>query len=498
LRNKSLKAFLAILTVIGLVVGSTFLFRQGDEQLNNLKEYQSQKIKWSTCNEYFQCGTIKVPIDYSNLKLGIFKIALMKHRATDQSRKLGSLLINPGGPGASGVQYAYDAEYIVSTDVLAKYDVVGFDPRGVGASSAIYCLTDKETDAAYAVDSKPDNPQELQKLVSDARVHNSECVTHTKNITHYGTANAARDMDLIRAALGDKKLNYLGKSYGTYLGTLYAQFFPHNVGRMILDGAIDPNISGPEQNLTQAIGFDHALNAFVADCYTRSECPLPKPQARAIAQIIATFHQAAAKPFTSTQKRPVTESLIVLGTATALYDNNLGWPELRAAFKQVRSGDGSAFLNLTDQYTQRNANGTYGTNESDAAGVIDCLDWPSARTIAQIKTAATAFSIKAPVFGPYLAYSAISCQFFPHVSATTNHIARIDTTPTMIIGTTRDPATPYQWALGLHKIIQNSRLISLDADGHTGQGRGSACVDTAVDRYLLTGVLPAADLACSL
>jgi pimeloyl-ACP methyl ester carboxylesterase len=498
LRNKALKGFLAILTVFGLLLASTYLLKRNGAPLASLKAYQTQKITWSSCNSTFKCGVIKVPIDYTNLALGAFKVALMKYPAIDQAHKLGSLVVNPGGPGGSGIEYVYNAEYIVSPDILQRYDLVGFDPRGVGLSSPIHCLTDKETDANYAADSKPDTLKELQTLLSNSRKYISECEARTKNLMHFGTADVARDMDLIRAALGDKKLNYLGKSYGTYLGTLYAQFFPLNVGRMILDGAIDPNISSPEQNLTQAVGFDHALKAFVADCLRRSDCPLSKPANKAIAQIIATFHKSASKPFTSQQKRPVTESLVVLGTATALYDSATGWPQLRTALKQAQRGDGSAFLELTDQYTQRNPNGTYGSNEGDAALVIDCLDWPYPRTVAQIKTAAATFASKAPVFGPYLAYSALACQFFPKVSEITPHISKITTTPTIIIGTTRDPATPYQWALGLHAIIQNSRLISLNADGHTGQGRGSTCVDSAVDRYLLTGALPTKDLACSL
>jgi pimeloyl-ACP methyl ester carboxylesterase len=496
LRKRALKGFLALLTVLGLVLGSTYLVKRGDTPFSTLKDYQSQKIAWSTCHGTFRCGVIKVPIDYNNLTLGNFRIAMMKYNAIDQGHKLGSLVINPGGPGGSGVAYVYSAEYIVSPDILAKYDIVGFDPRGIGASTSIYCLTDKETDANYAADSKPDNAQELHTLLTNSRKYIANCQSHTKEILHFGSADVARDMDLIRSALGDKKLNYLGKSYGTYLGTLYAQFFPHNVGRMILDGAIDPDITGPEQSLTQAIGFDHALNAFVADCFKRIDCPLPQPHSRAISHIITIFRHATKKPFTSKQNRPVTESLVVLGTATALYDSSTGWPRLRLAFRQALKGDGSAFLELTDEYTQRNTNGTYTNNEADSAVVIDCLDWPDSRTVAQIMTAAKKFSLKAPVFGPYLAYSALSCQYFPHVSARTVHIAKITTTPTLIIGTTRDPATPYQWALGLHAIIQNSRLISLNA--HTGQGRGSTCVDSAVDRYLLTGVLPAKDLACSL
>ncbi|MEK6648974.1 MAG: alpha/beta hydrolase [Actinomycetota bacterium] len=468
-----------------------------------MEQYQTQRLIWSTCYDNFDCSTLKVPIDYTDLKLGTFNIGLLRYQTTEQSTRIGSLVVNPGGPGASGMEYASNAEYIVSPEILTKYDIVGFDPRGIGQSAPIRCLTNKETDASYAADSKPDNQKELQTLITQARTYIAKCEANTKNITHYSTADSARDMDLLRAALGDKKLNYLGKSYGTYLGTLYAQFFPDRVGRMIFDGAIDPNSSGPEQNITQAVGFDHALNAFIADCYTRSNCPLPKPESRAIDQIITTFHSAAIKPLTSKGKRPVTESLIVLGTASGLYDNISGWPQLRIAFKEALAGNGLTFLNLADQYSQRNNDGTYANNETDAAFVIDCLDWQDTRTIAQIEADATTFATAAPIFGPYLAYGALYCQYFPSTPTTTatpstNHIESIATTPIIIIGTTRDPATPYEWAQGLHRIIQNSRLISLNADGHTGHGRGSVCVDSAVDKYLLTGALPTKDLACSL
>ncbi|CAB4987877.1 unannotated protein [freshwater metagenome] len=333
-------------------------------------------------------------------------------------------------------------------------------------------------------------------------------------------------MDVLRAALGDSKLNYVGKSYGTYLGTLYAKLFPRNVGRVVLDGAIDPNATSRDQNMIQAIGFDRALNAFIADCLLRRDCPLnsstgaqilnasynantksstiksavatPKQIAAAANQIISLFKSTAIKPLTSKSNRAVTESLVVLGTASALYDNTSGWPQLRVALREAKLGNGTTFLNLADQYSQRNPNGTYPNNESDASLVIDCLDWQDSRTLAQVQSDAKIFATKAPVFGPYLAYNALSCQYFPKTSATSASISSISTTPIIIVGTTRDPATPYQWAVALHKIIQNSRLISLNADGHTGQGRGSECVDSAIDKYLLTGAIPAKDLACSL
>jgi len=304
-------------------------------------------------------------------------------------------------------------------------------------------------------------------------------------------------MDLLRSALGEKKLNYLGVSYGTYLGTLYADYFPSKVGRMVLDGAISPIVSSTEQNLMQAIGFDTALNAFIADCYKRSNCVLQQPIERAQQQFISLFKKASDNPLPGTSGRPVTESLLVLGTAYTLYDRATGWPQLRTALKQAFAGNGRDFLALADDYAQRNNDGTYNSNETDAQFVIDCLDWKGPRTTAEIVDEAKVFAEKAPVFGPYLAYSGLSCQFFPKLAIASPVIKKISTSPILIVGTTRDPATPYSWALDLHNTILNSRLISLNGDGHTGYGHGSSCVDSAVDHYFLTGTAPTQDLACT-
>jgi pimeloyl-ACP methyl ester carboxylesterase len=315
-------------------------------------------------------------------------------------------------------------------------------------------------------------------------------------------------MDILRAALGDKKLNYFGKSYGTYLGTLYAQFFPDKVGRMILDGALDPNISILEQNISQAKGFDEALNAFLADCANQDDCPLSANPQEATAEIITIFTKAAANPLPRKTKvkdddRLATESLIVLGAASSLYDDVDGWPKLRTAFLEAQRGFGDTFLDLADQYSGRSSDGTYDSNELDSGAIIDCLDWPDTRSIEKTKADAKRFSDAAPVFGPYLAYTNISCKYLTppdkdKLTRATNKITSIKTAPIIVIGTTRDPATPYDWAIGLNKIFTTSTLISLDADGHTGQGRGSACVDDAVDAYLLQGKTPKKNLTCSL
>jgi len=487
----------ALIIVLVLVFVGIFSIEKSHHLPSSLAEYQSQKLSWSSCSDTFECTYLQVPIDYSNLNEGRFQLRVVRLKAVDQRGKIGSLVINPGGPGASGVDYALNAEYIFGPPLLEKYDIVGFDPRGVGASAPIRCLTNSQTDAVLAADSKPDNQKELDLLVKEMHQYVDRCESKTKNILHYSTADSARDMDLLRSALGEKKLNYLGVSYGTYLGTLYADFFPNKVGRMVLDGAVSPIVNSTDQDLTQAIGFDTALDAFITNCYTKADCILQHPVAAARLQFISLFGDAAKKPLSSSKGRAVTESLVVLGTATALYDRATGWPQLRAALKQAQTGDGTNFLALADEYAQRNSDGTYSSNETDAQFVIDCLDWKGPRTTAEIVNEAKVFAQKAPVFGPYLAYSGLACQYFPKLAITAPVIKKISTTPILIVGTIRDPATPYTWALDLHGTILNSRLISLNGDGHTGYGHGSSCVDSAVDHYFLTGIPPAQDLICT-
>ena len=464
-------------------------------KLETLQDFKEQRIKWRTCYDTLKCADVLVPIDYTNIKLGTFRISMLKYEASNKEDRIGSLFVNPGGPGASGVEYAYQAEYIFSPQVLALYDIVGFDPRGVGRSAPIRCLTDDETDANYASDPKPDTPQEFEAMIKETEDYVEKCEKNTKNLTAYGTENTARDMDLIRAVLGDKKLNYLGKSYGTYLGTIYAQLFPDTVGRIVLDGAIDPEATPLQQSLIQAIGFDDALDAFIKDCLQLDTCPLPKDATEKY--FTDLFDSVAKKPLSTKTKRVATESLVVLGTASALYDSESGWPMLRVAIRQAQNGNGYMFLSLADAYAGRQPNGTYPTNEGDSGFVIDCLDWNDSRTNEQIAQDAQTFKAQAPVFGLYLAYSGLSCKYFTGIKQPIK-IKQIKTTPIIVIGTLRDPATPYSWAVALHKLITDSRLITLDGDGHTGQGRGSACVDKSVDAYFITGKIPVTDLKCDL
>jgi pimeloyl-ACP methyl ester carboxylesterase len=476
-----------------------------DPSFSALAEYEQQKLDWSECYDYFECAELRVPIDYDDLSVGTFRLSVLRALALDQERRKGSIVVNPGGPGGSGVDYAYNAEYIFSPDITARFDIVGFDPRGVAESEPIYCFNDEELDENLSADPKPDNATELAETLEESKLYAEKCLENNDYLEHFTTYETARDMDILRAALGEKKLNYVGKSYGTYLGTLYAELFPKNVGRFVLDGAVDPNISMRDQNLAQAIGFEGATNAFIKDCLTLTDCPFTGTLAEARAAIIATLQKATTTPLPqknprNNDDREITESLILVGIASSLYDDVDGWPKLRAAFTESAAGFGDTFLQLADEYSGRTPDGTFRSNEFDSGAVIDCLDWLDPRTTEQYTIDAKEFAAKAPIFGPYIAYSGLHCQFFPQ--PTTQRVANTTTTittaPIIVIGTIRDPATPYSWSVSLSKIFKGSSLISLDGDGHTGHGRGSACVDNAVDAYLLSGTLPPADLICDL
>jgi len=468
------------------------------EPLSSLAKYESQKLKWRDCYGNYQCSNLLVPIDYADLSVGAFSLALLRYQALDQNRRIGSLVVNPGGPGASGVDYAYNAESIVSPEILERFDIVGFDPRGVGDSAPIKCLNDAETDASFAADSKPDDETEFAQLIGDARDYFAKCAEKTEHLTEYSTLNSARDLEILRAVLGDSKLNFLGKSYGTYLGTLFAQLFPDSVGRFVLDGAVDPNARNHEAILGQAIGFESALDSFISNCFKINSCTLTGDLKKSRTQIMKLLAKTSIAPLKSKSGREVTESLVLVVIASALYDSESGWPVLRDAVKEATLGYGDSFLTLADQYAGRQENGRYLSNENDALQVIDCLDQHEEETISTFKKGAAEFSRKAPIFGPYLAYAGLACRYLPNLNSVEQiEIKNLKTKPILIVGTTRDPATPYKWAQSLSKIFAGSVLITLDGDGHTGHGRGSTCVDSAVDRFLLTGTAPKSELFCA-
>ena len=488
MRKKILSTALALLfavtsTITGLAsaTGSTFA---------TLSDYQNQKLVWKDCNDGLQCATMKVPVDYAQITAGkSFTLFLLRHVASKKAKRLGSLVVNPGGPGGSGVEYAAGWDSIISHAVSDRYDIVGFDQRGVNLSEPIRCLTDSQEDAFLSADGKVTDKASLASAIASAKDFANKCALAAgSKLAHYSTQDGARDMELLRGLLGDTKLNYMGKSYGTYLGTLYANLYPTHVGKMILDGAIDPKESVVNSNLDQAKGFELALTSFVASN--------PSITISAISRALDKLPVNPLKP--ESVKRTLTQSLALTGIAFGLYDNQTGWPDLYTALTAlIRYSSPTKLLAMADDYNYRDSNGHFASNQSDLQGVISCLDFADPRSIAQMSADLPKFLKVAPTFGPYLGYAGLSCKFWkaPPV-VTSNFTSLLSVTPILVIGVTRDPATPYQSAIALHHYFAKSILLTFDGDGHTGHNRGSSCIDTKVDSYLLTGALPAASLTC--
>jgi pimeloyl-ACP methyl ester carboxylesterase len=422
--------------------------------------------------------------------------------AADRGKRVGSLVVNPGGPGGSGVRYARAAAQVITAKVRNSFDIVGFDPRGVGMSEPVDCLDDAELDTFLAVDGSPDSARERKQLAREARQFAAGCGRRTGELLpHLSTADVARDMDLLREALGEERLNYLGKSYGTLLGATYAELFPERVGRLVLDGAIDPTLTGGEIGLAQAEGFEGALRAFVRDCRALEDCPLrggPTADVRSgVGQVADLLADVDRTPLWGGQDRKLTQSLALLGVAAALYDEASGWPALRVALSRAFDGDGSVLLVLADFYTDRQRDGSYSGNQNEVAYAVNCLDRAEPTDVDAYAADAREFARRSPLFGAYVAWSGLPCAFWPAPPDSGPHPIRAPgAAPILVVGTVRDPATPYAWAQSLAEQLESGVLLSYDGDGHTAYARGSSCIDEAVERYLIEGELPAEGTVC--
>jgi pimeloyl-ACP methyl ester carboxylesterase len=465
----------------------------------DLARFYSQKLDWRSCDGEFQCATLTVPLDYDDPSAATIDLALLRVRNGDESTRIGSLVLNPGGPGGSGVDYARAARAVVDPSVRQVYDIVGFDPRGVGQSAAVDCLNDARTDAFVAADGSPDTPGEVAEVTALSKEFAAACAKKSPEVfEHVSTRNAARDVDILRAALGDEKLNWLGLSYGTYLGATYADLFPERVGRMVLDGAIDPSLSNVEVTRGQAKGFDLALRRFVEDCNNQADCPLPRGTAAGIAAIQKLFARTDADPLpTGDDARPLTQAMLQNAVLSYLYFPPTDWEQLRWGLEAALAGDGGLMLALLDARMERDEAGVYNNNGFAALYAVNALDRPDRPTVAESAALAQQFKKEAPVFGEYLAWGNLPFQFWAAPADNTPRpIAAEGTGPILVVGTTYDPATPYPWAQALAKQLAEGVLLTRVGDGHTGYGMGSACTDKAIDRYLVTGEPPADGTVC--
>jgi pimeloyl-ACP methyl ester carboxylesterase len=459
----------------------------------------SQKLDWERCKATadssapgrdWQCATLKVPLDWSKPDGETIDLALIRSKARGGDR-IGSLLFNFGGPGASGV--AGMPGYAATVSLLReRYDLVSWDPRGVGASEGVRCRSDKETQAAEAVDATPDTPAEERAYLRDATDFARGCEKGAGNLlAHVSTTDTARDMDLMRQVLGDTELHYFGISYGTELGGVYAHLFPERVGRLVLDAVVDPGADSVAHRRNQARGFQRAL-----DNYLTATGQAPE---RGTLKIADLLDRIDAEPLDTYSRRKLTQVLAFTGIVWPLYRQD-SWPSLTSALDSAEQGDGSELLALADGYNERDPSGRYGLLPQ-AQRVISCLDDKQRPTLAEAKKLLPEFERISPVFGPFLGWDAAGwCHDWPVPGQyETPEVGAPGAAPVLVIGNTGDPATPYEGARRMADELGKGVGVELTwrGEGHGAYGSGSDCVDSAVNAYLLKGTVPKDGKVCA-
>ncbi len=459
-----------------------------------------QKPDWRGCEapdggeapgSGWRCATVKVPLDYAKPDGATLDIALVRKEARDKGDRIGALLFNFGGPGSSGVEILPSAadEYGA---LNRRYDLVGFDPRGVGRSSGVVCRDDEEQAAAEKrVDLTPDTAAEEAAYLKDASDFGAGCARRSGTvIRHVTTNNTARDMDLVRHVLGDKKLNYFGFSYGTQLGGAYAHLFPKNVGWTVLDAVVDPTSDATGHARNQTTGFQRALNNYFESTGEGAEAGTAR-----VARLLKRLDQ---KPLPTSGGRELTESLALTGIVLPLYSES-SWPALTTALEEAESGRGDALLRLADLYNDRGPDGSYGT-DSHSQRAISCADSKQRPTPAEAKALLPEFRRISPVFGEFLAWDTAGwCANWPVDGEwTTQDVSAPGAGPILVVGTKGDPATPYEGAPRMADGLGDDVgiLVTNEGEGHGAYGT-STCVTRTVDDYLLRGKVPTDGKTCS-
>lgn len=460
-----------------------------------LQRFYRQKLTWSGCGDGLACGSVVVPVNWAEPAGKTLRVGL--NRLPASGKPLGALVLNPGGPGVSGLEFLEQAGTSYPEQVREHYDLVGFDPRGVGRSSAVQCLPDSQVDTLLAADATPDDAAELRAAVAGTRRLARACQANTGALLrHVDTISVVRDLDVMRAALGQSRLNFLGASYGTFIGAWYAQTFPWRVGRMVLDGAIDPSLSAEQYVAGQAQGFTGVLRSYVADCLAGKKCPLRGSTEQALDQLARLVDEVDRDPLPGTGGRQLTQSLMLTGISQALYSTQF-WPILTVALTRALAGDGSGLLALADVYYRRDRDGRYSPDVVASNPAIYCLDNAETRTPAQIRQDAIAIGRRYGELGEVIGWGALTCAEWP-IKAVVPHerLTAVGAPPILVLGTVNDPATPYAWARALAAQLSSGRLLTWQGDVHTAYRQGSSCVDDAVDTYLLSGDLPATGTRC--
>lgn len=473
---------------------------------DGLERFYEQPVTWESCADYgadgsyleregAQCARVTVPLDYDDPDGATARIAISRMPASGD--RIGSMLVNPGGPGASGLGMATVA---TSTELADRFDVIGFDPRGVGESEpAVRCLTDAEADAERALDDGDMTPEGIAASEKRNREYADACAERSgiDLLAHVGTREVVRDMDVIRGVLRDEKMTYLGFSYGTRLGTAYAETFPDRVRALVLDGALDPEQEPVEEVVLQAAGFQRAFDAFAEDCAGYDTCALGDDPTQAVARFRALVDPLIAAPARTTDPRGLSHRDAITGVQQALYSPSL-WGSLRGGLKSLADGNGDTLLLLADMYEGRGEDGTY-SNINDAFNAIRCVDDPRITDRAVAGEADTRFREVAPFLddGRGTGQSALDlCAFWPVPNTGEPHTPDVPgLPPVLVVSTTEDPATPYQAGVDLARQLGGA-LISFTGTQHTVVLDGERCVDEPVIRYLVSLDVPETDPHC--
>ncbi|MEU0966733.1 alpha/beta hydrolase [Streptomyces sp. NPDC005917] len=478
----------------------------------------AQKLDWTNCpapdeaegdggtpspppgGGAWQCATMKAPLDWSQPKGDTIGLALIRATASgDASKRIGSLIFNFGGPGGSGVTTlpAFGADY---TALRARYDLVSFDPRGVGRSDPVECESDAQLDNYFQQDGTPETRAERTQLINRTKQFNAACEKNSKTILpHVRTIDAARDMDLMRQVLGDERLHYFGISYGTELGGVYAHLFPKNVGRAVFDAVVDPTQNPEQSSLAQAKGFQLALDNFAEDCTSKTtECPIgdtPQDVKGRIAKLLTDLDK---KPIPGILPRQLTQTAATSGIAQSLYSKDF-WEYLTEGLEEAYDGDGKILMLLSDSMNGRSPNGEY-SNITAANIAINCADEKPRYTADYVQRRLPQFRAASPLFGDYLAWGMVSCTDWP-VPGAADHpdVSAPGSAPILVVGNTGDPATPYEGAKKMVEALGKGVGMELT---YKGQGHGAydsknKCVQSAVNGYLLEGKAPKAGSVCS-
>jgi pimeloyl-ACP methyl ester carboxylesterase len=462
-----------------------------------LADFYSQRIDWQPCESDGDqdCGTLTVPVDYREPGGETLELSLLRVPAT--GARVGSMVVNPGGPGARGTSYAAAATQVFREPLRQGFDIVGFDPRGVGRSDPVDCLSDAELDDYLAGDPTPDTPAEVSDYEASVLSFGKRCVEASGPVlAHVTTIEAARDLDVLRAALGEETLTYFGASYGTKLGATYAELFPEQVGRFVLDGAVDVSLDPLSLALDQAAGFETALRAYVQNCLDSTDsCFLGDSVDEGLATISDLLDSIEEDPLPAGD-RELTVGNAFYGIITPLYNRDY-WFLLSTALTSALDGKGTALMQLADAYASRNPDGSYADNSVEANYAVNCLDDPTSVPFAKVPSLFDEFEQASPTFGRVFAWGMAGCRGVAVTSSEKPLVIRAEgAAPILVLGTSRDPATPVEWARTLAGQLDSGVLVERDGDGHTAYNAGNACIDGFVEDYLLDGDVPPDGTTC--